>query len=127
MTEAELIGLSQEFWSHTISLLTVFITLLSGYLVVAYLVGKKLTFFQVSIVSVLYISLSSLVLFAVYAFTARATETAQLAMELTTQRTLGPTPSIAWGLLAICVCCTVASLIFMWNIRHSKGDESVAP
>ena len=113
MTEAELIELSQAYWSHTISLLALYITLLSGYLVVAYLAGGKLSVFQVTIVNALYISLSGLVLFAIYAFTLRATDAALLSMELSVQRTLGPTPSLAYALLGICGCCTLASLVFI--------------
>ncbi len=55
MSEAELLTLSQSTLSNAIALYAVIVTIVSGYLVVAYLVGSKLTASQVIIVNSIFV------------------------------------------------------------------------
>ena len=55
MTEYEIIDLLQQRYSELGTLSTQFFALVSAYVVIAYLVGSKLTKLQLAIVSVLYI------------------------------------------------------------------------
>jgi len=120
MTEAELLEASSNNWSDTISLLTMFISVMSGYLVVAYLVGKELKTGQVVLVNFLYGAFISFTLFAIYQMSGAAVEHGILASELSTQRTSRPQTWIPIVFLAIMLPMILASFKFMWDIRHPK-------
>lgn len=123
MSEAELFQSAQGVWSNAISLLVVQITLLSGYLVAAYVIGKELTSSQVTIVNGLYILLSSFVLMGVYTFSNRATELANLSIAMSETRELAPQNWIPLGMVIIFSVCLAASLKFMWDVRHQNGKN----
>ena len=55
MTEAELISGAQDAWSNYLTALSIYITTISAYLVVAYTAGKGMTRSQVLIVSVIFV------------------------------------------------------------------------
>ena len=55
MTEAELIESMTEYFGLNAEMLSIYLTVTSGYLIVAYLVGGKLTRSQLVIISGLYI------------------------------------------------------------------------
>lgn len=123
MTEAELIQAAQATWANVISLTVLQISLLSGYLVIAYLAGKDLTKSQVLIVNGLYILLSWFILTTMYALSNRATEMAVLSIELSDTRTLEPQNWLPLGIIAIFVVCLCASLKFMWDVRSSENGD----
>ena len=123
MSEAELFQSAQAVWSNALSLMVVIISLLSGYLVVAYVVGKELTSSQVLIVNGLYILLSTFVLMGLYTFSNRATELANLSLAMSQTRELGPQNWIPLGMVLIFVVCIAASLKFMREIRHPRDNE----
>ena len=120
MSEGELIQVAQETWGNVISLIAITITILSGYLVVAYAAGRDMSRSQVAIVNTLYVLIFSLMLMSIYTLTMRATEMGQLSIELSTDRRLGPRPEIPILLLAVFSFCLVASLKFMWDIRRKQ-------
>lgn len=122
MTEAELIEAAGNNWSNVISLLTLFISVMSGYLVVAYLVGKELKTEQVLLVNSLYGAFISFCLFAVHQMSSAAVEDGLLAIELSTQRTVAPQKWIPFAFVAIMVPMILASFKFMWDIRHPKNE-----
>jgi len=123
MSEAELFQSAQAVWSNALSLMVVIISLLSGYLVVAYVVGKELTRSQVTIVNGLYILLCAFVLMGLYTFSNRATELANLSLAMSQTRELGPQNWIPLGMVFIFVVCIAVSLKFMWEIRHPRDNE----
>jgi hypothetical protein len=55
MTVAELVGIAQGEIQNVLALSEASLTLTTGYLLVAYFVGAKLTFFQVSLVNVIFL------------------------------------------------------------------------
>jgi len=56
MTESELLSIAQEAWSNNLALTAIYLSVVTGYLVVAYSAGKKLTSNQMIIVSSLLLS-----------------------------------------------------------------------
>lgn len=58
MTQAELIEATQTMLGNAISLFVAFVSLVSAYLVVAYLIGKKLTRTQLVILNFLYLAVT---------------------------------------------------------------------
>jgi hypothetical protein len=122
MPEAEMIQATQATWGNTISLVAILITLMSGYLVAAYLVGSQLGRPQVVIVNTLYLLLSTFLLMSTYNLSIRATEMAAIAIEMSDKRILTPQLWIPMGMISIFSFCLVASLKFMWDVRHPKRE-----
>ena len=122
MTEAELISAAQAAWGNVISMISLFITLLSGYLIVAYLAAANMTSSQTGIVNTLYILISAFLLASIYTLSTRATEMASLSVEMSTQRVLEPQLWLPLGVICIFIFCIVASLKFMWEVRHPKSE-----
>ena len=122
MTEAELLEVAANYWSNVISLITIFITAMSGYLVVAYIVGKELNTQQATLVNTLYGALQGFALFSIFEFARAGVENGKLALEMSTQRTVGPSESIPFVFIAIMFPMILASYKFMWDIRHPKAE-----
>lgn len=122
MTEAELVSAAQSVWANVIALIAIFLSILSAYLVVAYMAGKKMTQSQAVIVSSLFILVSTFLLWGSFVLVQRAIEMATLAIDMSTQRTLGPTPNVARAIVIIFGICPLAALKFMWDVRHPKID-----
>ena len=120
MPEAEMIQAAQATWGNTISLVAILITLISGYLIAAYLVGSQLGRTQVVIVNTLYVLLSTFLLMSTYNLSIRATEMAAIAIEMSDKRILTPQLWIPMGMITIFSFCLVASLNFMWDVRHPQ-------
>ena len=94
--------------------------LLFGYLVVAYLVGAKLTKVQVAILNVLYLTwqLNSFRTLSIINVNAGVLlgQMREISPELT------PTPPSLLVALSLYSCLILASLYFMWSIRHPKKE-----
>ena len=122
MTEAELVSAAQALWANVIALMAILLSVVSAYLIVAYLAGSKLTQSQAVIANALYILVSVFLVWAMFVLSQRALEAATLAIDMSTQRELGPTPNVALALVAIFGICSLASLKFMWDVRHPKTE-----
>jgi hypothetical protein len=120
MTEAELMAVSQESWSNAISLVAIFVSILSGYLIVAYLAGKNMTRSQIVIVNTLFIGLAGFLVLAQLAFSNTSAELDYLALQISTQRSVEPQPYLAYTLTMFYGICIIAALKFMWDVRHPK-------
>ena len=124
MTEADILQVAQETWSNVISILTLFITITSAYLVAAYTVGKNLTKQQFSIVNVLYGAFAGWGIYGAYKFSSGAAEAGRLALEMSTQRAVGPSGWEPFMFLSIMILINAATYKFMWDIRHPETDRS---
>lgn len=122
MTEYELAEISLALWGNVISIFAIFITTLSGYLIISYVSGKAMAASQVLIINILYIGLSVTLLLGMLSFITAATEFDKIAFEMTTQREDSPRPYLAYILIAIVGLCHLASLKFMWDVRR-EGDH----
>jgi len=120
MTEAELLQVTQETWSIVISLVALFITTTSAYIVAAYTIGQNLTKQQALIVNILYGAFQWWGFFGTYKFSAGAVETGLMALEMSTQRTVGPSGMEPLFFLIIMILINIGSYKFMWDVRHPK-------
>lgn len=118
MDVGEVLQAAQAAWSNVISIGALLVTIISGYLVVAYVAGKNMTRSQVVIVNTLYVLFLTLILMSGRAFTMRATELMWIAVELSNQRLSDPNPHFVYAIRFVFVFALVASLKFMWDIRH---------
>ncbi len=120
MTEYELIDAIASFNTSAVTALGVYLTLTSGYLVVAYLVGEKLTRSQVLIVSCLYLASASFFVFAITVWLQRSSEFVAELEALNPTRDFSNNlliPIVVGGISALGI---AACLKFMWDVRHPR-------
>ena len=90
MTESELLEHGAAFWGNAIAIRAILITLLSGYIIAAYVAGKDMTQSQLIIVNTLYLGICALLLTAMLITGQIASEMEMIAFEITTQRKSAP-------------------------------------
>ena len=122
MAEAELLEVSNIMWGNSISLMGLVLTLISGYLIAAYIAGSGMTHSQAVIINILYIGFCSFLILSMLAFSHSAGELDTIAFEMTTQYASLPATYLAYAVAAFASFCLLASLKFMWDIRHSQSD-----
>jgi hypothetical protein len=122
MTEYELADLLASFSGDTLVYIPLFISILSGYLVVAWLVGNRLTRAQVVLINALYIAVLLLL---------GASWAKRVSVALSYQRELiamNPRRVEVMGdwlipiVTLIAIAFLIGSLKFMWDIRHPKTE-----
>jgi hypothetical protein len=97
-----------------------YLTVVASYLVVAYLAGKRLTTLQTFIISVLFTVGATLVTFTAVTYMGRAIPVADALELIHPDRRYGAQPFVKNWLGVLLVLGIAASLLFMWQIRHSK-------
>ena len=125
MTESDWVEMYGMAFSTGVANLAELITLMSGYLVVAYLVGKRLTRTQILVTNALYLMSAFTVISGGFqaasdvqiARKEMALQIPQLDLLNYTIKYIYLWPSIV---AIINGCLIVASLIFMWQVRHPK-------
>jgi hypothetical protein len=100
------------------------ISVISGYLVIAYSAGSDMTRSQVTIVNTLYLFISTSTLWALLALADRAATFEDIAYAMTS----GPVAELesrgdaAAGMMVAFALAIAASFKFMWDIRHPKRE-----
>ncbi len=122
MSVEGMLGVSFETWANVLTCITLLITLVSGYLVVAFVAGYRLTFQQIVIVNTIYLSMTILVLYGTVAMVGKAHGFEVIAYSMAGKEFDGfiPRGDIANSIAAIFGLAILASLKFMWDIRHPK-------
>ena len=118
MTEAELLDTAQTIWGIYMSVMSVFISVVSAYLIIAYIAGDQLTRAQVMLVNVLMGIFSAFAIAAMHGFSVTATELIQLALDMSSQRTSIGITTVPIITLIVFPSLVLASYKFMWNVRH---------
>jgi hypothetical protein len=122
MVEAELLEISNMAWGNSIALVGLVITLISGYLIAAYIIGANMTHSQSVIINILYVGFASFLILSFFAFSLGATELDTIAYEMSTQRSNEPRAELAYAVGIFMSFCILASLKFMWDIRHPRSE-----
>ena len=122
MVEAELLEISSMTWGNAIALAGLVITLISGYLIAAYIVGADMTHSQSVLINILYIGFASFLVLSFFAFSQSAIHLDALAYEMSTQRSIEPRPELAYTVGIFMGFCVLASLKFMRDIRHPRSE-----
>jgi hypothetical protein len=122
MTEAELVEAWGLFLGNSQSGLGLYLSIISGYLIIAYLVGAKLTRVQASIVTTLFAFASVSVSLWFAAWWGRALEFAMEAKQLNPSRQVDNSPEAIMVFTLMLWLGIVASLYFMWSVRHPKTE-----
>jgi len=122
LTEYELVDLAINVQASTTSGVSLFITILSGYLIVAWLVGEKLTRAQVRLINVIFILFQAML---IWAWSGRWGHFHKFYAVLTSiDSTFYEAPSrlATAGMGVIMFMSIFACLKFMWDIRHPKTE-----
>ena len=96
------------------------ITIISGYLIVAYAVGLSLTRSQMILINLLFVGTMAFMLGGLNGFGGTAGDAELTAWAMTSQRTWVPTPWVRWGVIVFIALMVFASLKFMNDVRHPK-------
>ncbi len=122
MTEYELVDATATYASNFVLIFTLYLTLISGYLITAFVAGTRLSTVQVSILNFGFIISAGLMAFsALGAGIIRVHYTREL-LELTAD---APHRPLLWLFLSwfiLMIGGVLASLYFMWDVRHPKSE-----
>ncbi len=122
MTEQELAGLISNYSSQGGAFFALWITIVSGYLIAAYLAGDRLKRSQVFILNTFYVWVSSLVVVGFYgSFNTQAHYTRELKLMVPDSPQM-MTWNLAFAVTIASVLGILATLKFMWDIRHPKSE-----
>ena len=122
MDEAELMELTQALWANYLSTMALFVSIISAYLIVAYIAGRKLTRPQVVLVNILMGAFTSFGIAGMYAFSLTGTEAMLLAFEMSTQRKTHGLTFLPVTTLIVFPAIVLGCYKFMWDIRHPKTE-----
>ena len=122
MTEYEILDLITNLSNVATSVLAVVMTTISAYLVVAWLVGEKLTGAQVTLVNLVFLAFAPMMIFTwanIFVGTLRLQERLHL---INPETLIGLS---AGGIAAVSITLLVlvlGSIKFMWDVRHPKTE-----
>lgn len=120
MTEFELIEAVNSTMSINGSLVLGYSTVISAYLVAAFVAGEKLNWQQFAIVSILFVFFSGSMVFALWGTGSRVAYLAEALRSIDPQHPIRYTYGFRNGVVVITGVGILASLKFMWDIRRSK-------
>jgi hypothetical protein len=122
MTEYELIDSLNSSMSLWLSSFMAYVSFLSAYLAVAYLVGKDLTRQQSIIISTLFCFSSGLTLFAIWGLGTRIGYTVRALNVANPDYPVAIGPGYREALFICCALGVIASLKFMWEVRKTETE-----
>jgi hypothetical protein len=122
MTGYELGDMFNSTAGLVVSILAVYLTFTSAYLVAAFVSGSSLTTSQCVIVSVLYLVAAGICVIAMPAATGRAVWMADQLRAMETSDPIAITSLVQYTLFGVTAMGIVASFKFMWDVRHPKNE-----
>lgn len=120
MSELELVEAANSSWALVISAIGLYMTVTSAYLIVAFMAGVRLTASQAGIISALYIAMASALLTALYAWVARSVYYSEKLAAIEPKASGSIIYEVPTVTTVMCIAGVLASLKFMWDIRHPK-------
>jgi hypothetical protein len=125
MTEYEILDLAKSAIDSMNSSFSLYLSIVSGYLIVAYFVGSNLNRVQTVIIGILFIAGASLQAWAMSAYQIAIQEYVAAKVDispLTEYQTIIASNHAGHWIAFLMVCGIIASLYFMWDIRHPKTN-----
>jgi hypothetical protein len=122
MVLADLIESSTGYFEISVEALSLYLTATTGYLIVAYLVGNKLTRPQMIVVSTLYVSVAGLSDYGAITWLAMGAHFARQARNIDATIPFSPSPFL-WIIVGLVLLLgIIACLKFMYDVRHPKTE-----
>jgi hypothetical protein len=102
----------------------IFLTVLSAYLVVAYTVGARLTRYQVTFVSILFLIMALLGVFSQLRNIQMMSEWGAQVVVLSGKEAVPAAQGevAKWLFIGMRISLTMGALVFMWQVRHPKAE-----
>ena len=122
MEMADLVESSGIYYGLAVEVLSFYMTVTSGFLIVAYLAGKNLSTPQVFIISTLYIGMAALAAYAATVWVLRGYFFAYQQLEMDDSIPIYATYGIPYCLGLFLFGGIFASMKFMWDVRHPKPE-----
>ena len=119
MTQAELWELIIAYNSGVLNGIAIYFSALTGYLIVAYMIGDKLTGLQSAIITAGFVVFQSLITFGTVGQASRAVFLIGKTTE-EYQSGIMITDTIVIVLICLLIGGVAAALKFMWDVRHRK-------
>lgn len=117
MTEVEAVTLTQSLMANASSSYAVFLTLVSGYLLVAHLAGKTLTRAQLTIITALYGLAVGYTILIWFGLSQTSMHYQGIAAELRGTLNYSDERGVVFGMV-LNVAIALAPLKYMWDVRH---------
>ena len=122
MTEYEILDGISNFTAVGLDALMAYLTVTSGYLIVAYLVGRSLTQLQNATISVLFFVMSLMFVFSAFGAFTRGVGLVDKLESLNPDKTFYLDAWVTYVTVTILLVGIFACLKFMWDVRHPKAD-----
>ena len=122
MDMAELVEATTLYYGLAVDVLSFYMTVTSGFLIVAYLAGSKLSRPQVFIISTLYIGMAALAAYAATVWVLRGYFFAYQQLEMDDSIPIYATYGIPYCLGLFLFGGIIACMKFMWDVRHPKTE-----
>ena len=122
MTEFELVESIGIFLSNALSSISVYLTLVSAYLVAAFIAGSRLSRSQVIIVNTLFVTGALIFTYSTVGMLLRQSYFAAKLAEIETDTWLAGTAPVAPVMGALLLGGICACLKFMWDVRRLKRE-----
>ena len=116
-----LLELVVEFNVAGMTAMTLYLTVVSGYLLVAYMIGDKLTRLQCAIVTGLFLWFSVFITMGTMGYFGRAHQLSSLFSDFTPSG-LKMDTWVIWSSSVLEFIGIFAALKFMWDVRHPKTE-----
>ena len=120
MTVYEMTDLAQSAFGNGLSTFAILLSVVSAYLITAYLVGAKLTRTQVSSLTFLFLLVSVITVWGISAYSNAGVQLSLRADPDSAGNFFTPRPWIPALLGFVGLLIIAVSLKFMWEVRHSK-------
>lgn len=121
MSQYELADAIQSIIGNTIAMFVAFISIISAYAIVAYLVGTKLQRSQITLVNSLFLFVTAFLIYSQYGLMEMYVKLSSRLIELDPE---WPAAGASWSPIAIVILwitIVIGSLKFMWDIRSKSG------
>ena len=122
MTEYELVDAIASFNSNMYSWTTLYLTVLSAYLVTAYILGAALSKSQAIIINTCFVVFSLLGVFAIRGSAMRCLEFNAEVTAINPERVFAINLEVVWVICLILLIGIFAGLKFMWDVRHPNAS-----
>jgi len=126
ITQAELllimIGQVDAIGTH----ISIFLTIISAYLIVSYLVGRKLTSLQVSVATSIYIVsyiFEAIILAGLYRTMINSVQAYRERFSVINPTSIDSITVASYVGVMIIIAILLSSLWFMWGVRHSEKES----
>ena len=124
MTQYESLDLAQSAFSSSIAAYALFLSIVTGYLVTAYMVGRELSRGQVWLLSVLFLVVASIAIWSVSSYIHWGVVYSFMAgPEGFEHSAMTPKPWLPEFMAIVNVATAVACLVFMRNVRQRQQTQ----